>query len=207
LAETTDPRWISVRGMVRRMVVSLTDKVLWQLTGVPLPDDNGGVRPEVRSAEVYSGIGFYSRPPKTGMPEAVVLSLVGDASAPVVAATRDEKTRAEVLGDIDEDETAMFNSKVALLAKADGTIEVGAGSGTEPTLKGNTYRGAEDTLLSAFSSCLIAINAYAVAIKGVADPANAATPTLTAALQTMNTAIATFQGQAASYLSRVAKVR
>lgn len=130
LAETTDPRWISVRGMVRRMVVSLTNAVKWQLTGVPLPDGNGGVAPEVRSAEVFSGIGFFSRPPKTGAPEAAVLSLGGDASAPLVVATRDEKTRAEVAGDLDEDETITFNSSTIVYNKKNGTVEIRTPSGT-----------------------------------------------------------------------------
>lgn len=207
LAEATDPRWISVHGMIRRMVVSLTDQVKWQLAGVPLPDGHGGVNVEVRKAEVFSGIGFHSRPPESGAPEAVVLSLGGDASAPVVVATRDEKTRAEVAGDLHEDETALFNSKAMLLAKANGTIEVGAGPGAEPTIKGDAYRSAEDTLLAALQTFLGALGTYAAAIKSVADPTNAATPALAAAIATMTAAINAFQSGATSYLTTIAKVR
>jgi phage gp45-like len=196
LAEDTDPRWISVRGMVRRMVLTLTRQVTWQLEGVPLPDDHGGVKPEVRNAEVFSGIGFYSRPPATGAPEACVLSLGGDADASVVVATRDEKTRSEVAGDIDEDETALFNSKALLLAKADGTIEVGAGPGAEPTVKGNTYRSAEDAMLTAVSAALAVI----ASMPGI-------TPAQTAAVNAATAAIATFKNAATTYLTTIAKVR
>jgi phage gp45-like len=196
LAETTDPRWISVRGMVRRMYVTRTDKGTWQLTGVPLPDDKGGMTAEVRNAEVFSGIGFYSRAPKTGSPEVIVLSLGADAGAPVAIATRDEQTRAAIAGDIAEDETALFNSKALLLARANGTIEVGAGPAAEPTVKGSTYRSAEDTMLTAISAALAVIGS----MPGISPPQTTAVNAATAA-------ITAFKNAAATYLTTIAKVR
>lgn len=129
LLESTDPRWIRVAGMVRRMAISLTTKVLWQLVGFRLPDGSF----EVVNAEAFTGIGFFSRPPTSGKPEAIVLS-VGDASVPAIVAVRDEKTRAAIVGALKVGETAMFNDQALVYIKDNGTIEARSAAGTAAPL-------------------------------------------------------------------------
>lgn len=129
LLESTDPRWIRVAGMVRRMAISLTSKVLWQLVGFQLPDGSK----ETINAEPFTGIGFYARPPISGKPEAIVMSL-GDASAPVIVAARDEKTRAAIVGSLQVGETATYTDKAIVYLKSDGTIEARSASGTAAPL-------------------------------------------------------------------------
>jgi hypothetical protein len=191
LLESTDPRLIRITGMIRRTAISLTSKVLWQLAGFRLPD--GSV--EVTNAEAFTGIGFYARPSRSGAPEAIAVSVV-DATTPMIIAVRDEQTRGKVAGGIDEDETAVFNSRAMMLLKRDGTIEVGAGPSVEPTVKGTTYRSAEDTMLTAVSTAIALI----ARIPGLTAPEQAAVTAATAA-------IATFKGAGAGYLTTIAKVR
>lgn len=133
LLESTDPRWIRVAGMVRRMAISLTTKVLWQLVGVQLPDGNGGKVKETINAEAFTGIGFFARPPSSGKPEAIVVSL-GDASAPMIIAVRDEKTRAAIVGSLEAGETAMYNDRALVYVKSDGSIEARSAGGTAAPL-------------------------------------------------------------------------
>ncbi len=129
LLESTDPRWIRVAGMVRRMAITLTSKVLWQLAGFQMPD---GSR-EVFNAEAFTGIGFFARPPSSGSPETIVVS-VGDASAPMIIAVRDEKTRAAIMGAIDVGETAIYTDKAVVYLKSDGTIEARSAGGVAAAL-------------------------------------------------------------------------
>lgn len=130
LLRVTDPLLIDLAGMVRRWVITLTNEVLWQLTGFELPDGNGGTFKEVRQAEVFSGIGFFSRPPRDGSPEAITAAIHGDANALAIVGTRDEATRAKVAGDLAEDETATFNSQSILAHRANGTIEARSADGS-----------------------------------------------------------------------------
>lgn len=111
-------------GMIRRMAVTLTSRAFWQVAGHRLLD--GTI--ETRDAEVFSGVGFYARPPADGNPEAIV-AFVGGAGSPIVIAVRDEKTRQAVAGAIAAGETAVFNSSSLVLIKADGTIEIRSAAG------------------------------------------------------------------------------
>ena len=212
----TDPEHVSSMGTIRRMVVAFTNKVLWQLTGARMP---GGV--ETRQAEVFSGIGFFARPPSSGKPEVVTANLGSDASATVVVATRDEATRAKSAGQLAEDETAAFTSKAIAHIKADGTIElrgVPQLSPPEPMIKGTTYRTAEDAMVTAVATMSTAVAALAtalVALHGGLAPypdTLPGTPVLVsgaaAATAAANAAaaIAAFKTAAASYLARVGKV-
>ena len=129
LLESTDPRWIRVAGMVRRMAISLTTKVLWQLVGFRLPDGST----EVANAEAFTGIGFYARPPRSGDPEAIVVS-VGDATAPMIVAVRDEKTRAAIVGVLKVGESAMYTDKALVYVRDDGTIEARSAGGSAQAL-------------------------------------------------------------------------
>ncbi len=128
LAQSVEPFRVKVTGSIRRMAIALTARTLWQLVGHRV-----GTQTETIQAETFSGIGFYARPPSTGKPEAIVL-MVGDASAPVVVAVRDEKTRAAIAGALAEDESAVFNTKAIVHVKADGTIEARSASGVAKSL-------------------------------------------------------------------------
>lgn len=119
-ARALDPVTRRVDGMLRRFGIDLTKitKVAgWKLLGFDL---DGGQ--ESVTAEVYPGVGLYARPPKGVKADAIVANIQG-AEHPTIVATRDEKTRAASAGSIAEDETAVFNSKVILVMKANGTIE------------------------------------------------------------------------------------
>ncbi len=110
------PDRIWLRNLVRRVLVKATGK-LWQLAGYP-----GEVLSDIpRIAEV----GFVSRP-RAGKGEAIVLK-VGEKGHRVIIATRD----GEIELDIDEDETAIFNSQVRVICKNDGTVHIDNGSGAE----------------------------------------------------------------------------
>jgi phage gp45-like len=124
LAQVTDPALVRAYGAIRRFVVTLTDSARWQIAGVLMPDGR-----EAHRAEVFSGVGFYSRPPADVQTEAVVV-MSGDASNQLVVAVRDEKTRAAVVGDLKADESAIYNSVALVYVKADGTIEARSKSGT-----------------------------------------------------------------------------
>lgn len=113
-----------LRGLVRRMVVNLTDAGVWRVLGHALisPTDREG-----RDVENYPGIGFAARPP-AGLGEAIVIQ-VGGANNPAIVASRDEATRANV-ADLIADEAVMYNSTVRVHMKADGTVEIGTHGGT-----------------------------------------------------------------------------
>jgi phage gp45-like len=112
-----------VAQMIRRLAVKVTTRALWQLLG---HDD------EVEDAvEVFSGVGFYSRPPESGSPEVILVKVGGASSHPVIIATRDERTRAAftAIRDMAEDEAAIYNSSARVHVLADGTVVVDDGSG------------------------------------------------------------------------------
>lgn len=199
-------------GLVRRMSVTLSDSTLWQVLG-----QRGGIGgDETVDVENFSGIGFYSRPPGSGKPEAITVA-VGGAKVTVVVATRDEATRAAMAGGVNPDETAVFNSQVMILVKADGTIEIGSGPGMESTIKADTYRAAEDTLFEAVATIINAIGALAVLLQTATPtltgaPAdvtayNAAASGLPALLTDYDNAVIAFNAAIATYKTAIAKVR
>jgi len=123
----------SILGMVRRMTVAVTRKSTWQLIGVILLD---GVTKETIEADVFSNIGFYSRPKAGRNAEAAVVFAGAAADNPIVVGTRDEDTRKAV-ADIDEDETATFNTVTIVHHKKQGFVEIRTPGGTAiklPTL-------------------------------------------------------------------------
>ncbi len=124
LAQAISPEVQRITGMIRRMAITLTTRVAWQLAGFRMPDGTT----ETISAEPFTGIGVFARPPSNSKPEAIVLN-VGDAKAPVIVAVRDEKTRAAIAGNVGADETAVYNSQAIVLVKANGSIEVRAAAG------------------------------------------------------------------------------
>lgn len=124
-----DPARAAVKGMVRRMTVTLTSK-LWQVAGFKLLDG----KTEAFAAEAFTGIGFFARPPASGKPEAIVIMLSGDGDAPVITAVRDEKTRAAIAGALKPDESAVFNSQVILHMTDTGEIRARTKNGVAVSL-------------------------------------------------------------------------
>lgn len=117
-ARETDPLLLRLKTSIRRMAVSLTTKVLWQLVGHKLPDGTT----ETVNAEPFNGIGFYALPPSDGKPEAIVLQ-VGGSQTLVIVGVRDEKTRAASAGSLKANESAMFNTLSIFIVKDDGVME------------------------------------------------------------------------------------
>lgn len=107
----------NVRSVVRRMAVRVTSGPFWQGVGALLLD---GITKEVREAEVFSGVGFYARPPAGANAEGVLVYEDG-AENPYMVGTRDESTRRKVFpknAPLGQDETAAFNSSAVLHIKA-----------------------------------------------------------------------------------------
>lgn len=207
LREAVDPLFVALRGLVRRMGITSGSGPIWKFIGVRMWDGTD----ETRDVEPFTGIGFYSQPPASGKPEAIVV-MVGDANSPACVATRDEATRSASAGDLAADETAIFNSLVRAHCKADGTIELKTILGlAQKMLLGETYRAAEDTLLTGLNTFVAAQGVYntavsaavpALAVGGVASPIGV----VTAALGVFEGLIAAFQLAAPTYLARVGKV-
>lgn len=197
----TDPLLLQLKGLVRRMAITLTVKALWQLAGFRLPDG----KTETRQVEPFTGIGFYSRPPSSGKPEAIAV-MVGDSTSPAIVATRDEKTRSAVAGGLQEDETMLFNSQAVVHATATGEVHMRSANGVaaDAMIRGTTYRGAEDTLFTAVGALAAAVSTFAAACVG---PTGAQLTALQAACTAMVDAVTAFQGGGATYLSPVGKVQ
>lgn len=201
-AESIGAKDRRLRGMLRRMVVRATKRVLWQLEGHKLP--NGVTEPA--EAEVFSGVGFYARPRTSSRAEAI-MAAIGDAQHVVIIATRDEDLRKRWASALDRsaDVAAMFNSAAITLIK-DSTVEIRSRTGellVEPTIKATTYRTAEDTLLTALSTVMAAISTFAANCTGPTAPQLTA---LQGAITTFAAAITAFQATASAYLTTVLKV-
>lgn len=125
LRQVTDAARVHLFGAIRRMVVTVSSRALWQLAGHTLVD---GKR-ETMEVEPFLGIGFFARPPADGAPEAIVLLLGDDARAPVAVAVRDEATRRAIVGALEAGETAVYSASSLVHLKADGTIEARSAGG------------------------------------------------------------------------------
>lgn len=182
-----------IAGMARRMVVTLSSGPAWQVLG----HTTFGTTREAPNVEAYQGIGFASRPAAgTSSAEAIVLN-VGGPNNPAIVATRDEALRSASAGDLEDDEAAVFNTTARVRVRKDGTIEIASISGllVEPTIRGTTYRAAEDTMLTAVSAAVALI----ASIPGLTAPQIAIVTAATAA-------ITAFEGAASTYVTTVARV-
>lgn len=126
--DLTSSEALRLAGSIRRMAVKITNVFkdgvttsasFWQLLGHLLLDNT---TQETADAEVFSGVGFYARPPAGANAEAIV-AFPGGPSNPVVVASRDEATRKKVAGACGQDEAFMFTSKVAIHMTASGEIQ------------------------------------------------------------------------------------
>lgn len=206
-----------VRGMIRRMAITATEvtKSKWRMLG----QRSGAAGDETPDLEIYPGIGFYSRPPSSGKPEAITNSY-GSSRTTAIVATRDEATRQASAGDLQPDEATVFNTLARLIVRADGTVQIVPITGAVPEfmIKGQTYRTAEDTMLTAISTFVSAVSTLVAAVSTFAGtcntlPATAPAATLATAATvletaatTLATAITAFKSAGASYLSTVGKV-
>lgn len=119
LAEAVDPARKRIEGLVRRVVTSIAGaKAIWQFTGVRQLDGST----ETFSAEVFSGVGIFARPPSDVAAEAIVV-MVGDGKVPIAIAVRDEKTRQAMAGNFAPDETGLYNSQAIVHITSSGGIE------------------------------------------------------------------------------------
>lgn len=174
------------RALVRRLRIAASKGVLWLLEGGE--DFDGNV--ERDEIETFPGVGFYARPKRGDRAEAVVVKVGGEDGHPVIVATRNQDG-IKRLGELAEDETAIFTSKSVVRIKADGTVEIGSiGGAVQPTIKATSYRAAEDALFTAIAALGTAVNG---------EPAVGGT--LKGAGSALATAVATFQSSAASYLT------
>lgn len=112
----------SLKNMIRRMLIVSTDAVLWTLHG---HRDERSV--ESFQAEVYAGVGFAARPPKSGNPEAIVVTVEASANHPVIVATRDRTTEGAVVeqAGLEPGETLVFNGGCILKLTKDGDVLLG----------------------------------------------------------------------------------
>jgi phage gp45-like len=118
---------VRLKSLVRRVAVASSPGGRWQLTGYE-------GEPTHTDIEVFSGIGISSRPSATsvgnGDAEAIMVRVGSSRAHPVIIATRDESVRV----DLEEDETAIYNSSSIVKIKADGTIEIGSRGGSVAAL-------------------------------------------------------------------------
>lgn len=150
-----------LRGMVRRVAVTLTSGVKWQVLGQRA--GQGG--DETWDVEPFTGIGFYARPPSSGNPEAIAVAL-GGAKSTAIVATRDEATRKTGAGDLVEDETCAFNSQVRVQCKQDGTIEARTHGGTASELAKNSEHADTRTKLNELITAFNAATGATIATLG-----------------------------------------
>jgi len=120
-----------LRGLVRRMLITASD-ALWKVAG---HEDAYG-NAENDELEMFSGIGFYSRPASGARAEGIVVKVGGESGHPVLIGGRDwdlVRAIAAAIGGFGEDEAAIFNSN-ALVRCRDGIVEACSPGGTAVSL-------------------------------------------------------------------------
>lgn len=158
-------------GAIRRMAITLTSRVLWQLTGFDLGDGNK----ETVNGELFTGIGFFAKPPSSGAPEAIAVA-VGGAKTMVILGVRDQKTLAQVAGAINQDEAMVFGSQAIVYVKNDGTVEIRTPGGSAHAL---ALKSDVDSLASYVDNTLVltvATTGTATAQTGTATVATSHAP-------------------------------
>lgn len=118
------PGATAVRALVRRLRVVASAGVHWALEGHE--DADGNV--ESDDVEVFPGVGLYARAKASHRVEAIAVK-VGGADHPVIVATRNQDG-IKILGDLEEDEAAIFTSVAMVKIKANGEVLIGSIDGT-----------------------------------------------------------------------------
>jgi len=133
-------------GLVRRVAINMTQGTAWQAIGHILLDGNK----ETLDAEVFSGIGFWSRPAADANAEAIV-AFPGGPSNPAIVATRDEALRKKAVGgDGLQDETYIFNSQVRIRFTNSGLIQCHLLGGPVPVAL--ALKSDVDAVVTAFNA-------------------------------------------------------
>lgn len=127
--DSTAPLMRRLAGLVRRVSITVTSGAFWQGVGHLLLDGDKETLP----FEVFSGIGFYARPPAGANTDAI-LAFPGGPENPVAVAMRDEATAKKMAGGLQQDETAAFNTQAGLYITAAGKVEARAFGGTAVAL-------------------------------------------------------------------------
>lgn len=143
--------------MIRRIRVAATAGARWALAGHADADGNL----ETDDAELFPGVGFFARPKASHRTEAVLVKVGGEDGHSVIVATRNHDG-VKLLGSLAEDETAIFNSRAAVVVKADGTIEIRSISGTAAPL---ATKADLNALRSAISGAAVTPNDGGAALK------------------------------------------
>jgi phage gp45-like len=146
------------------MAIRVTSRALWQVIGHRMLD---GSR-ETRDAEVFYGIGIWSRPTSDDKAEALVAFLGGGGGNPVIIATRNEDARKAVAAALNggdglaEGEAVLFGSSGLgfVHVKDDETVEVRKDGGTAVEL------ALKSDLDEAISKLNALITAYKIHIHG-----------------------------------------
>jgi len=138
-AEAESQKTRADAGRIRRMLIGVTSKILWQLIG----HKNLDGKPETPKAEVFGGAGMIARPGGRNA-EAIVVFPGEGASEPLIVAVRDEQMAAALRaaltgGELGNGEVAFgagVDGSVACLLhmRADGTVEVRTPSGEAKSL-------------------------------------------------------------------------
>lgn len=181
LAQLIRPLQVRVANSIARAVVQLVDdstKLQLVQLGV-LPGE------DIDDAERFQEYGFASIPLPGA--EAVVVFPNGDRGHPLVVAVDDRRYRPT--GGAAGEVVVYNNAGAVVRLKADGTIEISGGGAVEATVKGETYRSAEDTMLTLISAALNLLTAGPVTAPAAAAAAAAVT------------GISAFKTAASSYLS------
>lgn len=134
LAKVTDPLWLRLQGLVRRLVATATAFPRWQVAGVRGVDGT-----ETDRVEVFSGVGYQARPAAGRTAEVVVLNVDGRAGAAVAVATRDEAgaaaARAAATGGLAAGDTIVHGDDLLVhLDASSGTVEVRTHGGAAVSL-------------------------------------------------------------------------
>lgn len=136
--------WQAARqSLIRRFRVAASAGVQWLLEGHEDLDGNL----ERDEVEVFSGVGFYSRPAAGHRTEAIVALVGGEPGHPVIVATRDQDG-VKAIGDLAEDETAIFTSQAIVKIGADGSVEIRSLGGAAAAL---ATKADLDALITTFN--------------------------------------------------------
>jgi phage gp45-like len=168
----TSTQMRQLAGVIRRMAVTVTNifkdgatpASFWQVVGHILLDNT---TQETADAEVFSGVGFYARPPAGANAEAII-AFPGGPSNPCVVASRDEATRKAVAGAAAQDETFVFNSKVALRFTASGLIQAYLVGGPVPVKL--ALASDHDALVTAYNAHKHLGVTAGAAVSGIPQP-------------------------------------
>lgn len=136
VVEGTSANMRDTFGMIRRMLVTITDEIVWRLTGATLLD--GKIEP--RDVEVFdsAGVALYARPQAGANAEAIAVFPGGGSSGVQVAARDEDARKAAGADQIGQGEAMLFapggGTPCTLYMRADGKIYACSAGGSPQAL-------------------------------------------------------------------------